>query len=48
MRKLDLKESSNVRGGNIYDRLIKQWYKCAHGSGYACGRVNRMYARHFA
>tara|TARA_R110000868_G_scaffold156380_1_gene383212 strand:+ start:169 stop:315 length:147 start_codon:yes stop_codon:yes gene_type:complete len=48
MRKLDLKESSNVRGGDKYARLMKQWHKCVNGSSYACGRVNRMYARHFA
>lgn len=46
MRKLELSENSNIVGGEMIDRLFKQWYKCIAGSSYACGRVNRMAARH--
>ena len=46
MKTLSLNESSSVMGGAFIDRLMKQWYKCLNGSGYACARVNRMAARH--
>tara|TARA_R110000868_G_scaffold156380_1_gene383213 strand:+ start:373 stop:522 length:150 start_codon:yes stop_codon:yes gene_type:complete len=48
MIKLNKHESSKVIGGNWENRYFKQWYKCLQGggSGRACGRAERIAARH--
>ena len=47
MRKLELKENSNVLGGDWEARYYKQIRKCARGNNSSCKRAMRMLSRLF-
>ena|GEM_PF-2817021 len=46
MRKLNLKESTTINGGDFIARLQKQDFKCRTSGN--CARYNRMIARNNA
>ena len=46
MKTIERKDLVNINGGDWENRFFKQWYKCLKGSERACGRAERIAARH--